>query len=144
MKPPSLPEWLSECTSLVKLDLSECYSLVSLPDLSSLKNLRVDLPKHLEPWRAGGFKAWDFIADGWPRDSTEIDLSDYRGTSLPEWLSECTSLVELNLDGCKSLVSLPDLSSLENLEVYDLPEHLEPWRSGGFKAWDLEAQQAGA
>ena len=41
-------------------------------------------------------------------------------------------------------MSLPDLSSLENLKVSFLPEHLEPWRMGGFKAWDLKAQQAGA
>ena len=79
------------CTSLVKLNLFECNSLVSLPDLSSLKNLS-----------------------------------------------------EINLFGCYSLVSLPDLSSLKSLEVIGLAKHLEPWRMGGFKAWDLKAQQAGA
>ena len=54
------------------------------------------------------------------------------------------SVKYFDLFGCWSLVSLPDASSLKNLEVYCLPEHLEPWRAGGFKAWELEAQQTGA
>ena len=45
------------------------------------------------------------------------------------------SLQTLNLWGCSSLTVLPDASSLKALEVKNLPDHLEPWRVGVFKAW---------
>ena len=54
------------------------------------------LPTCLTPWEAGGFKAWDFITDGWPLDSTEIDLDARRRHS--KWLSRCTSVQTLNLE----------------------------------------------
>ena len=78
------------------------------------------LPNHLTPWKAGGFKAWDFITDGWPLDSTEIDLSGYAGATLPEWLSRCTCVQTLYLWGCSSLTALPDLSALTSLQTLDL------------------------
>ena len=108
----ALPD-LSALTSLQTLNLEGCSSLTALPDLSALTDLKVkDLPNHLTPWEAGGFKAWDFITDGWPLDSTEIDLSGYGGATLPEWLSRCTSVQTLDLHGCSSLTALPDLSAL--------------------------------
>ena len=36
---------------------------------------------------------------------------------------------------CSSLTALPDLSALTDLKVKHLPDHLEPWKAGGFKAW---------
>ena len=75
------------------------------------------LPNGLTPWKEGGFKAWDFITDGWPLDSTEIDLSFYGGATLPEWLSRCTSVQTLNLSDCSSLTALPDLSALTSLKT---------------------------
>ena len=36
----TLPEWLSRCTELKKLDLHWCDSLTALPDLSALTSLR--------------------------------------------------------------------------------------------------------
>ena len=155
----TLPEWLSRCTSVQTLNLQWCRSLTALPDLSALTSLQTlnlmfcdsltalpdlsaltdlkveRLPKHLRPWKAGGFKAWDFITDGWPLDSTEIDLYEYGGAILPEWLSRCTRLQTLNLGHCYSLTALPDLSALKDLKVYELPNHLKPWKAGGFKAW---------
>ena len=74
------------------------------------------LPNHLRPWEAGGFKAWDFITDGWPLDSTEIDLRGYGGATLPEWLSRCTSVQTLDLHYCTSLTALPNLSALTSLQ----------------------------
>ena len=118
-----LPD-LSAFTSLPTLNLEYCKSaraLTALPDLSSLAGLKVNgLPQHLTPWKAGGFKAWDFITDGWPLDSTVINLLGYRGATLPEWLSRCTSVQTLNLGGCESLTALPDLSALTSLQELNL------------------------
>ena len=118
----ALPD-LSALTSLQKLDLEFCSSLTALPDLSALTDLKVkghwSVP-HLKPWEAGSFKAWDFITDGWPLDSTEIILRKYGGATLPEWLSRCTRMQTLNLDDSKSLTSLPNLSALTSLQTLDL------------------------
>ena len=85
-----------------------------------VQELKVEyLPDHLTPWKAGGFKAWGFITDGWPLDSTEIDLTRYGGATLPEWLSR-TSVQTLNLSYCKSLTALPDLSALTSLQTLSL------------------------
>ena len=59
-------------------------------------------------------------------------------TSLPS-LSALTSLQTLDLTHCRSLTSLPDASALTPLEAVFLDPRLEPWRAGGFKAWDLPA-----
>merc|ERR1712167_547698 len=109
-------------TSLQTLNLMFCKSLTALPDLSALTDLKVkdNLPNHLKPWEAGGFKAWDFITDGWPLDSTEINLSRYGGATLGEWLSRCTSVQTLNLRHCESLTALPDLSALTSLKKLNL------------------------
>ena len=80
----------------------------------------VDLPSHLKPWETGGFKAWDFVADGWPLDSTEINLWRYSGSALPEWLSRCTSVRMLDLRDCRSLTALPDLSGHTHLRELNL------------------------
>ena len=55
---PSLPP------SLKSLDLFQCLSLTSMPDASWLTapDAKVILPYNLEPWKAGGFKAWDCTA----------------------------------------------------------------------------------
>ena len=61
-------------------------------------------------------------------------------TSLPERLGELKTLQTLKLGGqyghgsCKGLVTLPDLSGLAQLEVEELPDHLEPWKDSGYKA----------
>ena len=79
----SLPEWVVECTELQRLSLHDCRGLTalpdtigqlsalqeinlegcnglaSMPDLSGLPGLKVNgLPYHLQPWEAGGRKAW--------------------------------------------------------------------------------------
>ena len=58
----SLPERLGELKALRTLDLEDCSSLVSLPDLSGLAKLKVKLkvkglPAHLQPWKESGYKA---------------------------------------------------------------------------------------
>ena len=62
----SLPERLGECTGLQRLDLYNCSGLVSLPDLSGLAQLKVhrDLPNHLQPWKASGYKAFSVSNEG--------------------------------------------------------------------------------
>ena len=54
-------------------------------------------------------------------------------TALPD-LSALTSLQTLDLDRCNSLTALPDLSALTDLKVEGVPDHLKPWKAGGFKA----------
>ena len=63
--------------------------------------------------------------------------SNRKLTSLPESVGECTGLQELDLRGCSGLVSLPDLSGLAQLKVEWLPEHLQPWKASGHKAFSL-------
>ena len=46
-------------------------------------------------------------------------------------------LQTLNLTSCSGLVSLPDLSGLAQLQVCDLPNHLQPWKDSGYKALSL-------
>ncbi len=114
---------LSALTSLQALNLWGCSSLTALPDLSALTDLKeVSLPDRLTPWEAGGFKAWDFITDGWPLDSTEIDLRGYGGATLPEWLSRCTSVRIVDLSYCYYLTALPDLSALTSLKTLNLKD----------------------
>ena len=60
-------------------------------------------------------------------------------TALPD-LQALTSLQTLNLMFCDSLKALPDLSALTDLKVERLPEHLRPWKAGGFKAWNRQAE----
>ena len=62
----SLPESVGECTGLQTLDLGGCSGLVSLPDLSGLAQLKVhrDLPNHLQPWKASGYKAFSVSNEG--------------------------------------------------------------------------------
>ena len=102
--------------SLKVISLYMCESLTSLPSLEGLTSL--------ESLNLNGCSSL---------------------VSIPS-LEGHTTLKEINLYYCDALVSLPDLSSLKNLKrgKYGLPAHLEPWRAGGFKAWDLKAQQAGA
>ena len=145
----ALPD-LSALTSLQTLNLERCKSLTALPDLSALTSLQTlslydctpsrrcptsrrsqtsrcqDLLtslKMLTPWLAGGFKAWDFITDGWPLDSTEINLKEYGGATLPDLsgVAVAVHLVQtLDLEKCKSLTALPDLSALTSLQTLDL------------------------
>ena len=58
-------------------------------------------------------------------------------TSLPERLGELKTLQKLDLQLCSSLVTLPDLSGLAQLEVMYLPNHLQPWKDSGYKALSL-------
>ncbi|KAM7465620.1 hypothetical protein LguiB_013182 [Lonicera macranthoides] len=73
---------------LERLDLSNCPSLVEVPDLSNLQNL-----KEL------------FICE-WD------DLTEIRG------LEELKSLELLNISKCSPIEQLPDLSNLKNLKIY--------------------------
>ena len=139
----SLPERLGECIALQTLDLSKCTGLLSLPDLSGLAQLKAEsLPGHLQPWEDSGYKAFSLSFAAWL--DTQIDegtLTELRCpsslTSLPERLAELKTLRTLKLEGCTGLLSLPDLSGLAQLEVQNLPDHLEPWKASGYKALSL-------
>jgi len=105
---------LASCPSLKTLTIdgggsSPIKSLTALPDLSALTSLQT------------------------------LNLNCCNSlTSLPD-LSALTSLQELSLHECSSLTALPDLAVLTDLKVENLPDHLEPWKAGGFKAWRREA-----
>ena len=115
-------------------------SLTALPDLSALTRCRcstsvaaashgaarpvgvTDLnaypPDHLEPWKANGFKAWDFITDGWPLDSTVIDLS---ATAAPHSRSGCRGARRADAQPLlPQILTLPDLSALTSLKTLNL------------------------
>ena len=90
------------------LNLTNCFSLTALPDLSALTSLQTLILNYCESL-----------------------------TALPD-LSALTSLKELILKNCSSLTALPDLSALTDLKMENLPDHLEPWKAGGFKAWSQD------
>ena len=107
----SLPESVGECKALQTLKLNSCFHLTSLPErLGECKALRNLLLQRCD------------------------DL-----TSLPERLGECEALQTLRLNGCTALASLPDLSGLddEQLKVNFLPDHLDPWKESGYKAFSV-------
>ena len=55
----SLPDTMGQLSALKQLRLYGCSGLASMPDLSGLPGLEVQhLPDHLQPWEAGGRKAW--------------------------------------------------------------------------------------
>eukprot|EP00966_Prymnesium_polylepis_P202310 4686836-Prymnesium_polylepis.2 len=43
----------------------------------------------------------------------------------------------LDLEYCRNLVSMPDLSGLEQLKSVAGIEHLKPWKDGGYKAFSF-------
>ena len=72
----SLPEGLADCGALQELGLDGCQGLRSLPDLSGLVQLKVqNLPKHLKPWAASGYKAFSRSKDD--DDNDDDDGSVY-------------------------------------------------------------------
>ena len=65
-------------------------------------------------------------------------------TLLTPRLSGCTVLQTLTFEEpmfgeCVPLLtSMPDLSSLSDLKIEGLPEHLQPWGDGGRKGFSIE------
>ena len=68
---------------------------------------------------------------------SQLKFIDSGLSSLTERLGELKTLQTLNLEECKGLVSLPDLSGLAQLKVENLPDHLQPWKASGYKAFSL-------
>ena len=55
----ALPDAIGQLSALQHLNLWNCEGLTALPDLSGLPKLEVKfLPDRLQPWEAGGRKAW--------------------------------------------------------------------------------------
>ena len=157
----ALPKTITEFTSLRSLNLDGVTRCVSMPDLSleTMPPLNVECVSwSLQPWEKGGYKTWDLMKDGWPRDSTRIEITTPAITTLPGWLSECTSQsLHLYLEGCDGLTSMPDLSAIfkkgasspfppfpSGVTLSDRRDEqptfcrrLQPWADRGYKAWDL-------
>lgn len=104
----ALPSRLGQCTTITELSLPWCMALTALPDT------------------IGGCKALE-----------SLDLDCTGVVALPAGLAECVELQNLNLHNCSALHELPDLSGLQYLTVSDLPDELEPWQEGGYKAWQV-------
>jgi Leucine-rich repeat (LRR) protein len=132
----ALPERLGDCAALTTLNLSDCGSLTSLPDLSQLTKLRItSVPKHLSVWTAHGHQRYNLMDDFFPSTSTHIDMGSFQGAALPERLGDCAALTSLNLENCRSLTTaalerLGDCAALKTLCLRDctglaaLPERL--------------------
>ena len=96
-------------------------------NLNKLHRIQREQDQHngdtLQPWENGGRKAWDLIADGWPRDSREISFCGFQGADLPPWLAECKSVCVLDLYACSNIKSLPQfLGDLVNVHFMDISE----------------------
>jgi hypothetical protein len=112
------------------LDLGRCYALTSLPaEVGSLPSLRT---LYLYGCSALASLPAEFA---YLTSLRVLNLNLCAAlTSLPSELSQLTSLRTLSLRGCNALTSMPDLSGLPQLQVKDVPAHLQAWEAGGRKA----------
>ncbi|CAI0442626.1 unnamed protein product [Linum tenue] len=92
--------------SLEELNLTDCASIVRLPNLSDLKNLKV--------LNIGGCK----------------QLTEIRG------LESLETLQALAMSNCKSINKLPDLSCLEYLRYLDVRECTQLTEVMGVESWE--------
>ncbi|CAK9194562.1 unnamed protein product [Sphagnum troendelagicum] len=137
----NLPMELGKLQSLVKLDLSSCSELGSLPDsivdLSQLQTIRLNGCHKLEnlPMELGKLQSlveldlFDCFELGSLPDSI-VDLSQlqtfrlwdcHKLENLPMELGKLQSLVELDLSSCSQLGSLPDsIVDLSQLQTFRL------------------------
>lgn len=71
----------------------------------------------------------------------EVDLQQRKNMKeLPASVGRLQALQVLYLYNCSGLTSLPDLSGLEKLKVYNLPEAMKPWEERGRKAFALPTE----
>ncbi|CAI0442630.1 unnamed protein product [Linum tenue] len=97
---------LRRLESLRRLNLTDCASIVRLPNLSDLKNLKV--------LNIGGCK----------------QLTEIRG------LESLETLQALAMSNCKSINKLPDLSCLEYLRYLDVRECTQLTEVMGVESWE--------
>ncbi|CAI0442633.1 unnamed protein product [Linum tenue] len=97
---------LTGLESLRRLNLTDCASIVRLPNLSDLKNLKV--------LNIGGCK----------------QLTEIRG------LESLETLQALAMSNCKSINKLPDLSCLEYLRYLDVRECTQLTEVMGVESWE--------
>ena len=82
---PLLSAGIGKFVSLTSLKLWGCNSLIMLPDLSALPNLEItNVPTWLFEWELCGRKAYNMMTDGFPSQPTELNLSRFQGSALPE------------------------------------------------------------
>ncbi|KAL9328436.1 hypothetical protein ACSQ67_003439 [Phaseolus vulgaris] len=113
----SLSEGVRHLTCLGRLSIHNCPELVTLPSnisqLTSLRTVSIDecstLPNGLQHV---------------PSLQT-LDITDYKSTSLPDWLGDMTSLQELEIWYCRELRSVPSsiqrLTNLSSLTIIECP-----------------------
>ena len=115
-------------TQVTSIALDYCTSLRSLPDLIALEGLdslslyfccRLEALPPLSP-----LKNLSFLNVGGCTRLKDIP-------ALP------LSISCLKLHHCSSLASLPNLSTLSECEVDNLPPHLIPWEANGRYAWTI-------
>ena len=138
---------LSALTELVEVNLSDCTALKSLDGLATWPKLQTLLLSNCTSLQEiGEVPSMARVASldlyRIPAAQSDAILAQLPAeaalTSLRLGSSALTSLQRLDLFDCDSLTSLPDASALTSLAV-NLPTRLEPWRAGGFQAWDLPA-----
>jgi len=113
----SLSEGVRHLTCLGRLSIHNCPELVTLPSnisqLTSLRTVSIDecstLPNGLQ--HVPSLKT--------------LDITDYKSTSLPDWLGDMTSLQELEIWYCRELRSVPSsiqrLTNLSSLIIEGCP-----------------------
>ncbi|OQU83454.1 hypothetical protein SORBI_3005G118800 [Sorghum bicolor] len=121
----ALPESIQSLSSLQSLTVSKCHGLKHLPewlgDLTSLHSLMiVSCPLEFLP---GGMRRLSFLR------FLTLSCCD-RLAALPGWMGDLKSLVKITIEGCKSLKSLPQLYSLQDLLI-DCNDELHRWCESG-------------
>lgn len=113
----SLPQEISNCTNLQKLQIYGCRKLASLPRMNTLI--------YLETIEVSNCPALVFLPDdlfhgvSYLRELTISDCINLR--RIPASLQECTSLENLDIHNCPLIEDpIPDLSSLKNLVILNM------------------------
>ncbi|KAG7950877.1 hypothetical protein I3843_13G138400 [Carya illinoinensis] len=145
----AIPEWICNWVSLERFTINTCSSLTSLPEamswLTSLRVLQIlycpmlDLgnDEHGMQWK--GLKSLiSLVFMGMPKlvslplglqhvtTLRELQISDCSSLmAIPEWICNWASLEQFTINTCSGLTSLPEamsrLTSLEMLRILDCP-----------------------
>ncbi|XP_019149967.1 PREDICTED: disease resistance protein TAO1-like [Ipomoea nil] len=104
---------MESLSSLVELDISNCISLVVLPNMDSLSSLiKLDISNCISLAKLPNMESLSSLV--------ELDISNCISLVVHPNMEGLSSLVKLDISNCKSLVVLPNMESLSSLVKLDI------------------------